>query len=74
MPSNEGSSNPGPDDFSYKGSGTNSRGNHWCSCNYPFAPYKNSYHYSNTQVFLGAFNHEFPSFPYGISYNPPLSC
>ncbi|KAK7540736.1 uncharacterized protein J3D65DRAFT_665491 [Phyllosticta citribraziliensis] len=48
MPSNEGSSNSGPGDFSYKGSGTNSKGNHWCSRDYPSAPYKNSYHYSNT--------------------------
>ncbi|OJZ88788.1 hypothetical protein ASPFODRAFT_44516 [Aspergillus luchuensis CBS 106.47] len=35
-------------DFSYKGSGTNSKGNHWCSRDYSGSSNSNSYHYSNS--------------------------
>ncbi|RAH62504.1 hypothetical protein BO85DRAFT_445914 [Aspergillus piperis CBS 112811] len=36
-------------DFSYKGSGTNSQGNHWCSRDYGSgSSNSNSYHYSNS--------------------------
>ncbi|PYH28315.1 uncharacterized protein BO87DRAFT_381417 [Aspergillus neoniger CBS 115656] len=35
-------------DFSYKGSGTNSQGNHWCSRDYSSSSNPNSYHYSNS--------------------------
>ncbi|KAI0427529.1 hypothetical protein F5Y09DRAFT_344636 [Xylaria sp. FL1042] len=41
MPSNQG--------YSYKSSGTNSQGNHYCARDYgSSAPNPNSYHYSNT--------------------------
>ncbi|KAJ5689843.1 hypothetical protein N7462_004235 [Penicillium macrosclerotiorum] len=34
--------------YTYKSSGTNTSGNHYCSRNYgPDAPNQNSYHYSN---------------------------
>ncbi|CAM6121771.1 unnamed protein product [Calypogeia fissa] len=37
--------------FTYKGSGTNPQGNHYCARDYstshPSAPNKNTYHYSN---------------------------
>lgn len=36
------------DDFTYKSSGTNSSGNHYCSRDYGSdVPNTNSYHYSN---------------------------
>ncbi|KAJ6036105.1 hypothetical protein N7540_000384 [Penicillium herquei] len=36
-------------EFTYKNSGTNSQGNHYCTRDYgPSAANRNSYHYSNT--------------------------
>ncbi|KAL0257380.1 hypothetical protein SLS55_008191 [Diplodia seriata] len=46
MPSNSKSGSGG--DYSYKSSGTNSEGNHYCARDYgSSAPNQNSYHYSN---------------------------
>uniref|UniRef100_A0A093VBR8 Uncharacterized protein n=1 Tax=Talaromyces marneffei PM1 TaxID=1077442 RepID=A0A093VBR8_TALMA len=40
-----------PDNYSYKSSGTNSQGNHYCSRDYGSgAANSNSYHYSNSCV------------------------
>ncbi|KAL7902027.1 hypothetical protein HDV63DRAFT_63770 [Trichoderma sp. SZMC 28014] len=37
-----------PDNYTYKGSGTNSQGNHYCARDYgSSASNSNSYHYSN---------------------------
>ncbi|PGH32820.1 hypothetical protein GX50_04360 [[Emmonsia] crescens] len=48
MPSNSGKSNTSGG-YSYKSSGTNSQGNHYCARDYGSgAANSNSYHYSNT--------------------------
>ncbi|PLW08966.1 hypothetical protein PCASD_21927 [Puccinia coronata f. sp. avenae] len=47
--SNSGSSNNSGSGFSYKSSGTNSRGNHYCARDYGSGVANpNSYHYSNS--------------------------